>query len=301
MCMPYTSQGVLNLTLLGQLDAGGVCRQNVELSGHEQGWRWCVECGLARLRSRGRSGFVRWTYWGQFFWFVRWRGDDWRDLLTDIARGDAGVLVLTLMLDVTHGSAGGHANERGDVSAAVIEGVSVGVDGVVVTAVAGVEGAGGVSNDDVGVGRTGIVHGIAFAVAVALAFGVGVGVDGASVAGDAGSVDVGIAVAVGIAALVVIIAALVGVDGVGSGDEAVGVVGVEGAYSIDDAVAAAAAVCAVAVRTRGGLGVHEVGSGGSSEVGVEGVLLVFERKMLRLVGAFRVMMKNGGKVVGWVQ
>ena len=83
------------------------------------------------------------------------------------------------------------------------------------------------------------------------------------------------------------------------GDEAVGVVGVEGAHSIDDAVAAAAAVCAVAVRMRGGLGVHEVGSGGSSEVGVEGVLLVFKRKMLHLVGAFRVTMKNGGKVVSW--
>jgi len=47
--------------------------------------------------------------------------------------------------------------------------------------------------------------------------------------------------------------------------------------------------------------VHEVGSGGSSEVEVEGVLLVFERKALRLVSAFQVAMKNGGKVVGWAR
>ena len=46
---------------------------------------------------------------------------------------------------------------------------------------------------------------------------------------------------------------------------------------------------------------HEVGSAGSSEVKVKGVLLVFKRKMLHFVGAFQVAMKNGGKVVGWVQ
>ena len=45
---------------------------------------------------------------------------------------------------------------------------------------------------------------------------------------------------------------------------------------------------------------HEVRSAGLSKVEVEGVLLVYERKMLRLVGAFRVTMKNGRKVVGWV-
>ena len=205
------------------------------------------------------------------------------------------MLVLVLMLDVTHGGAGGHVNEWGDVGATVIEGVGIGVDGVVVTAIAGVEGAGGVGNDDVGigsaaavvvvavgdvgivgagVGRTGIVHGIAFAVAVALTFSIGVSVDGASIAGDAGGIDVGIAVAVGIAALVVIIEALVGID-----------IGI--------------AVCAVAVKTRGQLGVHEVRSAGSSDIEVEGVLLVFERKMLCLISAFRVVMKNGGKVVGW--
>ena len=37
---------------------------------------------------------------------------------------------------------------------------------------------------------------------------------------------------------------------------------------------------------------------GKVEVEVEGVLLVFERKALRLVSAFRVAMKKGGKVVG---
>jgi len=60
-------------------------------------------------------------------------------------------------------------------------------------------------------------------------------------------------------------------------------------------------VCAVAVETRGWLGVHEVRSAGSSKVKDKGVLLVFERKALHLVGAFQVAMKNGGKVVGWAQ
>jgi len=46
---------------------------------------------------------------------------------------------------------------------------------------------------------------------------------------------------------------------------------------------------------------NEVRSAGSSKVEVEGVLLVFERKALRLIGAFRVTMKNGRKVVGWAQ
>ncbi len=29
--------------------------------------------------------------------------------------------------------------------------------------------------------------------------------------------------------------------------------------------------------------------------------MVFERKALRLIGAFRVAMKKGGKVVGWAR
>jgi len=255
-------------------------------------------------------------------------------LRTGVERGDAGVLVLVLTLDVTRGGAGGRTNERGDVGAAVIEGVGVGIDGVVVTAVAGVEGAGSVGNDDAGVGnaavvvaavgdvgvvgvgvdRTGIVRGIAFAVAVALAFGVDVGVDGASVAGDAGGVDVGIAVAVaggvcvagasvaggvgGVDVAGVCDVGVVGVERAGGGGRAGGVVGAEGVYGVDDA---AAAVCAVAVETRGWPGVHEVRGAGSSDVKVEGVLLVFERKALRLVGAFRVAMKNGRKVVGWAR
>ena len=117
-----------------------------------------VECSLAQLRSRGQSGFVRWMRWGQFFWLVRRRGGNWRDLLTDFERRHAaGVLVLALMLDVMHGGAGGCVNERGDVGATVIEGVGVSVDGVVVTAVAGVEGVGGVGNDDAGIGNAAAV------------------------------------------------------------------------------------------------------------------------------------------------
>ena len=236
-----------------------------------------VECGLARLRSRGRSGFVCWTRWGRFFWFVRWRGDDWRDLLTDFERRHAaGVLIIALTLDVTCGGAGGRANERGDVGAAGVAGVGVGVDGVVVTAVAGVEGAGGVGDDDAGVGN---------AAAVVVAAVGDVGVVGAGIAGDAGGVDVAGICDVGVE----------GVERAGGGGGAGGVVGVEGARGIDDA---AAAVSAVAVRTRGWPGVHKVGSAGSSDVEVEGVLLVFERKAVRLVGAFQVTMKKGGKVVG---
>jgi len=47
-----------------------------------------------------------------------------------------------------------------------------------------------------------------------------------------------------------------------------------------------AAVIAVSVRMQGQLGVNEVGSAGSSDVEVEGVLLVFKRKVLCLIGAF---------------
>ena len=152
------------------------------------------------------------------------------------------------------------------------------------TAVAGVEAAGGVCDDDAGVGnaaavvvaavsdvsvvgvgidRTGIVCGIAFAVALALAFGIDIGVDGASIAGDAGGIDVGIAVAV--AGSVCITGAsiaggvgsndvagvcnigVVGVERAGGGGRAGSIVGVKGARSIDDA--AAATVCTVAVKT----------------------------------------------------
>ena len=95
-----------------------------------------------------------------------------------------------------------------------------------------------------------------------------------SVAGDAGGIDVA-----GVCDV-----SVVGIERAGSGGGAGGVVGVEGVRGIDDA--AAATVCAVAVETRGRLGMHEVGSGGLSEVEVEGVLLVFERKMLHLIGAF---------------
>jgi len=205
------------------------------------------------------------------------------------------MLVLALTLDVTHGGAGGRANEQGDVSATVIEGVSVGIDGVVVTAVAGIKGAGSVSNDDVGIGnaaavvvaavgnigvvgvgigRTGIVCGIAFAVAVALTFGIGISVDGASVAGDAGGIDVA-----GVCDV-----SVVGVKRAGSGAGASSVIGVEGTCGIDDA--AAATVCTVAVEIQGWPGVHEVRSAGSSEVEVKGVLLVLREKCCTLLVHF---------------
>ena len=142
----------------------------------------------------------------------------------------------------------------------------------------------------------------------------GVGIDGASIAGDAGGVDVGIAVAVagsvGIAGVSIADGiggvdvagvsniGVVGVKRVGSGDRAGGIIRVEGVCGVDGVVAA---VIAVSVRTRGQPGVNEVGSAGSSNVEVEGVLLVFERKVLHLVCAFRVAMKNGRKVVSWAQ
>ena len=57
-----------------------------------------------------------------------------------------------------------------------------------------------------------------------------------------------------------------------------------------------AAVVIVVVETRGRRGVSDVG-GGSSEVKVEGVLLAFERKALRLIGAFGAVLKNGRKIL----
>jgi len=204
-------------------------------------------------------------------------------LLTGFERRHAGTLVLVVVC-----GAGGRANERGDVGAAVTEGVGVSVDGVVVTAVAGVEGAGGVGNDDAGVGN-------AAAVVVSIVVGsivemLGwwsageVGGDGAYAVAVAGVGDVGV----------------VGVERAGGGGGAGSIVGGEGARSVDDAVAA---VCAVTVRTRGRWGVSDVGGAGLGKVEVEvkGVLLVFERKPLHLVGAFRVAMKNGRKVVGWAR
>jgi len=47
--------------------------------------------------------------------------------------------------------------------------------------------------------------------------------------------------------------------------------------------------------------VSDIGGAGSSKVEVEGVILVFERKVLRLVGAFGAILKNGRKVVGGVE
>src|SRR5260221_10517795 len=90
-----------------------------------------------------------------------------------------------------------------------------------------------------------------------------------------------------------------GVDNVGGvGAVAVAVVGgigVEDGGGVDTVVA----VVVVVVETRGQRGVSDVGGAGSSEGEVEGVLLVFERKALRLVGAFGAVLKNGRKVVGW--
>ena len=44
----------------------------------------------------------------------------------------------------------------------------------------------------------------------------------------------------------------------------------------------------------------DIGGAGSSEVKVKGVLLVFERKALCLIGAFGAILKNGRKVVCWL-
>ena len=42
----------------------------------------------------GVGELVRRTRWGRFLWFVRWRGDDWRDLRRDFGRRRPGALVL---------------------------------------------------------------------------------------------------------------------------------------------------------------------------------------------------------------
>jgi len=123
----------------------------------------------------------------------------------------------------------------------------------------------GVSVAGTGVDSAGTAPGIAFAFAVAVAIGISVvGVERAHSRGGAG-----------------------------------GIVGVEGTRSIG--VDGVIAICTVAVETQGWPGVHEVGSASSSNIEVEGVLLVFKRKTLRLIGAFQVAMKNGRKVVGWTQ
>jgi len=159
------------LALLGQLDAGGVCRQNAELSGCDEVGAG-VECGLAWLRSWGRSGFVCWMRWGRFFWFVRWRGDGRRDLRTDFEMRHAGALMLVFVV------ACGGADVSGwrDVGAAVVAGVGVGI--------VGVEGSGSVDDavtvavgDGVGVPGAGVVDGVVGAAAVGVVECVGIAVD----------------------------------------------------------------------------------------------------------------------------
>ena len=99
--------------------------------------------------------------WGRFFWYV-WMGcGARRDITTDVKRRQARALVLALGLVVRRGGAGGNMNGRDDVGATVVvEGVSVGVAGVVMTVAgavvgrcvevenAGGEGAGGNSVSD---------------------------------------------------------------------------------------------------------------------------------------------------------
>jgi hypothetical protein len=79
--------------------------------------------------------------WERFFWYVWVRCGARRDITTDIERRQAGALVLALGLVVRCGGAGGNMNGRDDVGAAVvIEGVSVGVAGVVMTVAGAVVG-----------------------------------------------------------------------------------------------------------------------------------------------------------------
>src|SRR6267378_6560264 len=211
---------------------------------------------LYGLGAGGEGGRIRWKGWGRFFWLVWTRRGDRGDLRTDVERRDVAMLVLALALRVVvkRDGAGGCANERGDVGGVVVEGVSVGVDGVVVTAAAVVVAAvGGVVVERLGWrcagvdGTDSVDVGLAFAVAVA---GSGVGIAGASLAGVAGGVDVAVAVIVFVFGdvVVVVIEAVVGVDVAGGGDGAGGVVGVEGVCGIDGAVAPVAAVVAVAVK-----------------------------------------------------
>ena len=120
--------------------------------------------------------------WGQFFWFVRARSDKRRDLRTDFERRRAGVLVFVLGLGliVSCTGADGCVDGRCDVgTAVVVEGIGVGVAGVVVTA-----GGGGVSGD-AGVGDE--AGGVDIALAIVAIIGIDVvegvgGVAGAAAA-----------------------------------------------------------------------------------------------------------------------
>jgi hypothetical protein len=86
--------------------------------------------------------------WWWFFWLVWRRGDDRRDLCTDFERRRAGMLVfvLGLRLVVSCTGADGCVDGRGVSTAVVVEGIGVGVAGVIVTG-----GGGGVSGDAGGV------------------------------------------------------------------------------------------------------------------------------------------------------
>ena len=123
------------------------------------------------------------------------------------------------------------------------------------------------------------------------------------VAGGVGAVGAGVRVddAVGgVVGIVVEIAVAVAGGGV-----AISGVGIEGAGGVDDVVGVALAVAAVGVgvvvvETRGRRGASNVGGVGLSVVRVEGVRKMLEGRTLRHIGAFRVAMKNGGMVVGWI-
>ena len=83
--------------------------------------------------------------WGQFFWFVQRKGNDWMDLHTDFKRRCAGALVLVLRFGLVVSCSGPDESVDGwgDVgTAVVVEGIGISVTGIVVTA-----GGGGIPGD----------------------------------------------------------------------------------------------------------------------------------------------------------
>ena len=103
---------------------------------------------------------------------------------------------------------------------------------------------------------------------------------------------------------------VVACGGAENGCSVVGAVAVEGAggvsdddVGVDDAAVGAAAVgvvecVGIAVDgTRGRRGVSDVGNADSNVVEVEQVCWMLKEKVLRLVGAFQAVLKNGWEVV----
>ena len=173
----------------------------------------------ARLRVRCGGRCVRARCWGRFFWLVRLRRSDRRDLLID--KEGRGVDALVLWFVILRDGAGRGADVRSDVGAAGVEGVGVDAAAVAIRG-GGVERAGGV--DEAG--------GVVGVVAAAGVVGVGVGVDDVGVVVDDGDI-VGVAVVVDCAGIDVGIAFAFAVGvAVAAFDDGV-VVG--GADAVDDA------------------------------------------------------------------